>query len=109
MTTPTDSRPVSIELSRAEQWVVHHVLLDSVGLARTGAEDPPECVLDILEKLESGDHAFTPFELDHIRYACDVYIHAPATPERDRGIATAVVDRVDDALGEGDVPAPDPP
>jgi len=97
-----------VELSRAEQWVVHHVLLDAIGLAdgvcrqSTEATDDTASTLSSLaaiEKLESGDFAFTPEELDHIRRTCGA--HASATEATaDRNLATAVAERIDWAIAD---------
>ena len=89
-----------VELSRAEQWVVHHVLLDDIGLA---AGDVDEALDDregggpslaAIEKLEAGSFQFSPAELDFIRRACGE--HARATDAvADRNLASAVAERID--------------
>jgi hypothetical protein len=60
--TTRDGQPVRLELSRAEAWLVHHVMLDSLGLAgpRGEARTPTPCELRILEQLEDGPPLFTP-------------------------------------------------
>lgn len=89
----------SVELSRAEQWVVHHVLLDALGLADgdpDGTVDDHESQrsLAVIEKLESGSFEFTPAELTLLRRACGA--HARNTEATaDRNLATAVANRVD--------------
>lgn len=95
----------SVELSRAEQWVVHHVLLDALGLAdgRTkapvDADAEPQRSLEVIEKLESGSFEFTPAELSFLRQACGD--HARTTEATaDRNLATAVANRVDVILRE---------
>lgn len=94
-----------VELSRAEQWVVHHVLLDSIGLAdgqrEHGAEDDelPESCLAMIEKLEEGSFAFTGEELSFLRRACQD--HARATrATADRNLASSVADRIEMAVHE---------
>lgn len=93
----------SVELSRAEQWVVHHVVLDSLGLADGQPGDsvvPDEDTtqrLGVIEKVESGSFAFTTAELAFIRQACGS--HARRTDATaDRNLATAVANRVDGVL-----------
>ena len=100
MTASTDVSPVSLDLSRPEQWIVHHVMLDSIGLGPGDDDltDPPACVLAVIGKLESDDHEFTPLELDHIGYACGAYARREGTPEVDRELAATIVARVDEAL-----------
>jgi len=92
-----------VELSRAEQWVVHHLLLESLGLAdgercRQGdAEEPAEPSLVILQKLEEGTFAFTGEELSFLRRACSD--HARTTrATADRNLASSVADRIDSAI-----------
>ena len=92
-----------VELSRAEQWVVHHVLLESLGLAdgeqcRQGdAEDPVEPSLGIIQKLEEGTFAFTGEELSYLLRACSD--HARTTrATADRNLASSVADRIDSAI-----------
>jgi hypothetical protein len=95
---PTGSTVV--ELSRAEQWVVHHVLLAAVGLAdgESSHEDLDEEVLernlDVIEKVEAGRFEFTPAELSLLKQACGD--HARRTrATADRNLASAVADRIE--------------
>ena len=89
-------------MSREEAWLVHHVLLESLGLAGPGGEarTPTPCELRILEQLENGPPVFTPIELDHIRHACGSYSRAKHAPASDRDLAAAVLDRIDAAIGD---------
>lgn len=94
-----------VELSRAEQWVVHHVLLSSVGLA-DGEPEPEEIDNDViernvevLEKVEAGRFQFTPSELALIKEACGD--HARSThATADRNLASAVADRIQTRIEE---------
>lgn len=91
-----------VELSRAEQWVVHHVLLDAIGLAdgdvhESAADDAPEPSLAAIEKLEEGTYQFTTAELALIQRVCGE--HARATDAvADRNLASAVAERIDVVL-----------
>lgn len=92
-----------VELSRAEQWVVHHVLLDAIGLAAGDVDeavddaDDPGASLAAIEKLESGSFQFTSDELAFIRRACGA--HARATDAvADRNLASSVAERIDHVL-----------
>ena len=94
-----------VELSRAEQWVVHHVLLDALGLAGgdQGAPVAPNVDEDrslaAIRKLEAGSTRFSVRELSLIREACGE--HAAVTEAAaDRNLATAVAERIDEVLGE---------
>lgn len=102
VTDPTAT--VVVDLSRAEQWVLHHALLDTVGpadeSADTDPEDEPRPALDVVEKLEAGTFEFTREELDLVRRTCRA--HARATDATaDRNLASAVDERIGAAL-EGD-------
>lgn len=103
MPVPDPTTPVEIELSRAEQWVAHHVLLDAIGLA-DGSEVPAETddpAIDVargaLEKLERGTFEFTAGELDALQRACRE--HARTTEAgADRNLATAISDRIGETV-----------
>ena len=103
VTDPTGTTVV--DLSRAEQWVVHHVLLDSIGLAdgEVADGDQPsdhaESSLAAIEKLEAGSFEFTPSELAFIRRACGD--HARSTEATaDRNLASSVAERIETVLGD---------
>lgn len=100
--TINDAGLTRIELSRAEQWVVHHLMLDSIGLAAADStpEEPPKYVIRILQNLETGANEFTPLELDHIRYACSSYTRGNDIPEAERKVAASVIRQIDAALGD---------
>lgn len=94
-----------VELSRAEQWVVHHVLLDAIGLAAGDVDEAIEDAddagpsLGAIEKLESGSFQFTADELAFIRRACGA--HASATEAvADRNLASSVAERIDLVLDD---------
>lgn len=98
------SRSTVVELSRAEQWVVHHVLLETIGLADGEPSDPaespdlPQRSLTVLEKLEAGTFEFTADELQFLRRACDRHARATAATA-DRNLASSVADRIESATG----------
>ena len=95
---PTGS--TAIELSRAEQWVVHHVLLESIGLADgepnrdDDAGTPAQQSVDVLEKVEAGTFEFTEEELSFLREACDRHARRTAATA-DRNLATSVASRIE--------------
>lgn len=114
VTDPTGT--VVVDLSRAEQWVLHHVLLDALDLADgepndladrgerpRGAADATEPSLTVIEKVESGSFAFTPAELAFIHRACGT--HAQTTEAAaDRNLASAVARRVEAVIGDSSAP-----
>lgn len=93
---------VEIDLSRAEQWVAHHVLLDSLGLADGDSPDETDrqatdAARDALGKLETGRFEFTAAELDVLARACRQ--HARTTgAAADRNLATAISDRIGETV-----------
>ncbi len=103
MTVPRYTGAVALPLPRDARWVVHHLMLDTLGLARAEADpvqNPPQPVVSVLEKLESDEQFFTPFELDQIRYACKAYTLDADAPRDDRDCAQAVVRRIDEVLDD---------
>lgn len=92
----TGGRLVPLPLDREERWVMHSVLLDHVELASANGAAPADvrCELDVLEALENGDSAFTTTELDRIRLRIAAYARAFDSPDRDRAVARAIVDRL---------------
>lgn len=98
VTDPTST--TVLDLSRAEQWVLHHVMLEAVaadGGDEAGREPGP--ALRVLEKLEAGAFAFTLAELECVRGACGR--HARTTEAAaDRNLASAVSARIEPALEE---------
>ena len=108
MSTNTQSHHVVIDLSLAESWVVHHVLLDSIGLAsgEDPSQTPPDWVVRILRKIEADDFDFSPLELDHVCHELSKYARAEETPTADRRLARQVIDRAEDLLEDADLDVP---
>lgn len=102
MTTANESGAVSIDFTWAEEWLVHHVVLDTMGLAAKEptprADDPPWRVVRILEAIEEGQYAFTLFELDFIRDACRAYANNLEGHTDDHEQAEAIIDQVSRAI-----------
>lgn len=76
-----DNRPTppveSLSLSRAEQWTLHHVLLDALEADRTGdavAAVPLE-LRQAFETLDDGGETFTRAQLKAIRAVLSRYHH----------------------------------
>lgn len=105
MTATNQTDAVSIDFTLEEQWVVHHVVLDTIGLARKDpapkSEDPPWRVIRILEALEDGHYSFTLFELDFLRDACRVYANGLDEASADAAIAETVIGRISRAIEHG--------
>lgn len=78
------------DLSREEQWVLHHVVLDRLELeaqAPTDTDAPPLAVYRVFEKLDGGTYRFSEGEHECLRDQLRRYLECAETPERDRPIA----------------------
>lgn len=88
-TTPTNR----LSLSRAEAWVVHHVVLSHL-FEEDDADEQPWWALETAKKLESDEPRFTAFEAWRLRHALLDYAESDATPESDVALSTAIADRI---------------
>jgi hypothetical protein len=92
-TPPTpDAQPV--ELSLAEEWVIHSVMLEQ--LTGDPDDDQPWWALGIASKLEAGVKLLSPFEAWRLRRDLTEYADAEDTPEGDAALARDVVERIDE-------------
>jgi len=96
-------------MSRAEQWVVHHVMLQQVEAHREDGESPPWWAINAIEKLEDRpvddgtagtDRPFTCYEAWRLRRALSKYAEQPETPEDDVAAAVGLVRRLDETFVE---------
>lgn len=92
-TTPT----TEFEFTLEEQWAIHQAFLDYVEIAVRDDTDLPQptVAIRILEKIEEGEFAFTPFEIDRLRYECDHHATSAYAPDVDREPARSVVRKID--------------
>ncbi|WP_290812255.1 hypothetical protein [Halovivax sp.] len=97
MARSSDQQDFSVDLSREEQWLLHHVLLDRVESALQApaeTDPPPVVVYRVFDELETGRHRFTESELAYLRTASGRYVEATGTPDRDRSVAFDLLERV---------------
>jgi len=87
-----DAQPV--EFSRAEEWVIHSVMLEQLTGESTDG-DQPWWALGIASKLESGVHLLSPFEAWRLRRDLCEYAADDETPPEDADLAESVVERID--------------
>lgn len=90
-----------LRLSSAELWILHHVLLNRIELEERSpstADPPPLEVFQAFDKLEAGEHLFTPTELRRMRTELRQYIKRTDGPGQDRQAARRVIDRITDTL-----------
>lgn len=81
--TPTTGGTNSkrLELSPAEQWVLHHLMLDRLESAREQYDSTPWWAVDVVEKLERGELSFSTFEAWRLRR--DLRRYLEEAPDRD--------------------------
>jgi hypothetical protein len=107
-TTATPRTPDGLDLSRAEQWVLHHVMVEHVDRAYDANDAPPWWAVSIAGKLETGGDAgpspesgvqfgdrVTTFEAWRIRRALLEYADRADVPEGDADLAWSIVERLD--------------
>lgn len=89
---------LSLDLSREEQWVVHHVLLDRIESERQSPEDadPPSlAVFRAFEKLEAGTHRFSPSECRCLEDELRQYADADGIPDCDLAATKRVLKQIE--------------
>lgn len=107
-TTATPTTPDGLDLSRAEQWVLHHVMVEHVDRAYETDDEPPWWAVSIAGKLETGGTAgpapgtgvqlgdrVTTFEAWRVRRALVSYADRADVPESDADLAWCIVERLD--------------
>jgi len=93
--TAPDRTPTNrLELSRAQAWVVHHVVLEHL-LEGDRDGDQPWWALDAVRTLEAGEAEFTAFQAWRLRCALLDHAADPETPDPDVTHARAVADRIE--------------
>ena len=94
--SPPDQTPTNrLALSRAEAWVVHHVVLAHLLEEDAASDDQPWWALETAAKLEAGEDRFTAFEAWRLRCALLDYAGSDGTPDADVALSIAVVDRIE--------------
>lgn len=98
--TPPPSYTETIEASRADQWTLHHVLLDRLEREADGEMPsplPPQLVevTTAFETLDAGDLTFTVPQLEAIRAVLGEYMHSAAWEDDHDSL-----ERLYDHLGE---------
>lgn len=97
MTASTEEQGVTLNLSREEQWVIHHVMLDRMELeaqAPTDTDPPPLEVYRVFEKLETSIHWFSQREGKCLRTELSQYDEAIDTPDHDKPITEQILNQL---------------
>lgn len=106
--TPHCHSSLTLSLSRAEEWTLHHVLLDRIEQEATATEPseanpPPVEVFTAFETLDVGGTSFTIAQLEAIQAILAEYHHTP-TWEFDRAQIEQLLQRVTEQIDQ-DQPA----
>lgn len=97
-TTTADTDAGALDLTRSEQWVLHHAMLQELEAAAAAEEPQPWWALAVLEQVEAdGALALTCFEAWRVERSLRSY--ASDAPARDAEPARDIADRLDDAYG----------
>lgn len=90
---------VTLALSRAEQWTLHHILPDRLeqdpsAVAPARSDPPPVEVFEAFETLDAGQLSFTPAQLAAIQTVLAAYHHSPTWWELERPQIEQFLERV---------------
>lgn len=92
-TTSTAACAGALDLTRSEQWVLHHAMLQEIEAALTDGESEPWWAIAVLEQVEAdGTPSLTCFEAWRVERALRSY--ADDAPERDTAVARDLADRL---------------
>lgn len=97
MATEKTHRSLSDDLSREEQWVIHHALLERIEmeLHAPGNADPPSLtVYRAFEKLEGDARRFSTCERRCVRGELRMYAARDDVPDRDATAAESALERL---------------
>ncbi|MFP8954677.1 hypothetical protein ACLI4Z_17170 [Natrialbaceae archaeon A-arb3/5] len=96
---PPETETHEVTLSRAEQWVAHHVLANRVDDALDADESPPAWAVSLVETIESDEtNALTRQQLAELADELTHYLDREETPQQDAVHGSAVLERLEDAL-----------
>ncbi|OIB57465.1 hypothetical protein [Natrialba sp. SSL1] len=99
-TPPSETEHHDVTLSREEEWVVHHSLVDRVDDALDEESTPPSWTLSLVETVESNDETeqFTTAQIRRLTTLLTEYVDREETPSRDVEHGRAAIDRLDGVL-----------
>lgn len=86
-----------LDLSRDEQWILHHVMLDRIELEAQHPDDtepPPFTVYRVFEKIEAGTHRFSRDEHQCLIDELNQYANSKHIPERDQPIVERLLNKL---------------
>lgn len=95
---------IELNLTLAQQWVIHHALLEYVEIAADADLPEPTAEVRMLEKIEAGILAFTACELRRLRQVCERHADSEHTPTQDHEPARTVarkIGRLSPVVGRG--------
>lgn len=97
------SRPVTLSLSRRDQWLLHHVLLDRIEQHPrtenpTVVDSAPIEVCEAFEILDSGESSFTVSQLEAMRSVLSEYHHSTTWWELERQRIEMLLHRITEGI-----------
>ena len=97
-TPPQETETRTVDLSREERWVVHHVLVGIADEAVETGSAPPAWVADLVETIESNAKTITRRQATNLHDELTTYATDGETPDRDVEPALAVRDTLENAF-----------
>lgn len=94
--TPPETERHEVALTRAQRWLLHHVLATRIEDAIDADERPPAWVLETFDTVESGSEVerFTDGQARNLARLLRTYLDANP-PERDVVTGTSLLNRLD--------------
>ncbi|WP_435359199.1 hypothetical protein [Haloarchaeobius sp. DFWS5] len=102
---PQPTTTTDLGLTRAEEWVVHYVMVEQLTRETAMGERPPWWAHDIVRKLEADSCTFTQYEAWRLRRDLLTYAAGDATPAADVTLATTVAERLGERYGDPPLPS----
>ncbi|OVE84847.1 DUF7853 family protein [Natronolimnobius baerhuensis] len=96
---PPEAETYDIDLSRDEQWIVHHALVSYADDQIDDGDTPSSWVLAALETVEfDEENTFTSYQARQLETVLSDYIEREGTPADDAAHGSAVIETLTDRL-----------
>ena len=96
-TSPRETEPIDLDLTREQQWVCHHRLTRRVDDVLETGETVPSWILEALSSIESDD-PLTRQEVRNLYELVNADTAGENLPPEDLGHATGALDRLEPIL-----------
>jgi hypothetical protein len=94
--TTSNTNLQHVDLSREQQWTLHHRMVDLLDDARDDSSPPPWWAMKVVEKLEADSFTLTAFEAWRIRQDLQEYVEEAHDGERE--VARDILGQLDAAF-----------